>query len=208
MTLNRPLSVQSGYYAAKSRKRVFHKGNCPRNAKWHQNMAMRDHAKFVLLAISVGVLCCPIVSNAQDAPPTVTQEPGIHAHKPRRPSRHTLSKDDRSSVVAVALHSKKTRHTGRDCSHLVHSIYQSAGFPYPYADSEDLYDGAKGFQRVAHPEAADLIVWHGHVGIVVRPTQHKFFSFLSTGPGIDDYRSPYWKSRGQPRFYRYVKNDS
>jgi hypothetical protein len=31
---------------------------------------------------------------------------------------------------------------------------------------------------------------------------------LRTGPGIDDYRSRYWKSRGEPRFYRYIKNDS
>jgi len=61
---------------------------------------------------------------------------------------------------------------------------------------------------VTHPEAADLVVWHGHVGIVVRPSQHQFFSLLSTGPGIDDYRSRYWKSRGQPRFYRYLKSDS
>jgi cell wall-associated NlpC family hydrolase len=170
-------------------------------------MAMRDHAKFVLAAISA-MAFCGVVSNAQETAPSVAQEPEVQAHKPRHPARHTLSKDDRSSVVAVALHSRKARPAGRDCSHLVHSIYQRAGFPYPYADSQDLYDGTKGFQRVAHPEAADLIVWHGHVGIVIRPAQHQFFSLLSTGPGIDDYHNRYWKSRGQPRFYRYVKSNS
>lgn len=120
----------------------------------------------------------------------------------------TLSKNDRSSLIAVALRSKTPRQAERDCSHLVHSIYERAGFPYPYADSEDLYSGARGFRRVDHPQPADLVVWHGHVGIVLRPSGHQFFSFLSKGPGIDDYRSHYWKSRGQPRFYRYVKSDS
>ena len=119
----------------------------------------------------------------------------------------TLTKNDRSSVIAVALHSEKARHRGHDCSHLVHSIYESAGFPYPYADSQDLYDGAKGFLRVERPQPADLVVWHGHVGIVIRPSGHQFFSLLRTGPGIDDYRNRYWRSRGQPRFYRYVKDD-
>ena len=188
-------------------KKVFHKGNCQLKAKWHQNMAMQDRAKFVLAAVSAIALCGPVVSNAQEPGQNLAETPRIQAHKPSHPSRHTLSRGDRSSVIDVALHSK-ARHAGRDCSHLVHSIYQRAGFPYPYADSEDLYDGAKGFLRVTHPEAADLVVWHGHVGIVVRPSQHQFFSLLSTGPGIDDYRSRYWKSRGQPRFYRYLKSDS
>jgi hypothetical protein len=52
------------------------------------------------------------------------------------------------------------------------------------------------------------VVWHGHVGIVIRPTQHAFFSFLSTGPNLDDYTSRYWRSRGEPRFYRYLKGNS
>jgi len=106
------------------------------------------------------------------------------------------------------LHSKKARPAERDCSHLVHAIYKRAGFSYHYADSEDLYDGATGFRRVLRPEPADLVVWHGHVGIVIRPSGHQFFSFLSKGPGVDDYQSRYWRSRGQPRFYRYVKHDS
>ena len=148
------------------------------------------------------------ISRAQDVSEDSATHPPINTRKPHNPRYHTLNKSDRSSVIAVALHSNKTRPAGRDCSHLVHSIYQRAGFPYPYADSEDLYDGAKSFQRVAHPQAADLVVWHGHVGIVIRPGQHQFFSLLSTGPGVDDYRSRYWKSRGQPRFYRYVKSDS
>jgi cell wall-associated NlpC family hydrolase len=119
----------------------------------------------------------------------------------------TLTKQDRSSVIDVALHSRAVRQDGHDCSHLVHAIYQRAGFPYKYADSEDLYAGVEGFQRVPRPQPADLVVWHGHVGIVIRPTQHAFFSFLSTGPNVDDYTSRYWRSRGEPRFYRYLKGN-
>jgi len=124
----------------------------------------------------------------------------------------TLNKNDRSSVIAVAfavaLRSQKPLHTRDDCSHLVHSIYESAGFPYPYVNSEDLYDGVKGFLRVESPQPGDLVVWHGHVGIVIHPPGHAFLSLLRTGPGISDYRSPYWQSRGQARFYRYIKKDS
>ena len=126
---------------------------------------------------------------------------------PSRPKAKTFTKQDRSSVIDIALHSKAARRDGRDCSHLVHAIYQRAGFPYKYADSEDLYAGVEGFLRVSRPQSADLVVWHGHVGIVTQPAHHAFFSFLSTGPQVDDYTSRYWKGRGQPRFYRYVKND-
>ncbi|MGO9086975.1 MAG: hypothetical protein ACLQBK_17270 [Candidatus Sulfotelmatobacter sp.] len=99
------------------------------------------------------------------------------------------------------------RDSAHDCSHLVHEIYQRAGFPYVYASSDDLYDGVEGFRRVSKPQPGDVIVWPGHAGIVVQPSQHVFFSFLTRGPGTDDYRSRYWIARGQPRFYRYIKND-
>jgi len=169
---------------------------------------MQDRAKSALLVLCILALCGSVASPAQDAGQSPTARLPTDSRSSHKNRYRTLSKGDRSSVVAVAMDSKKTRRAGRDCSHLVHLIYQNAGFPYPYADSEDLYDGAKGFQRVAHPQAADLVVWRGHVGIVIHPAQHQFFSLLSSGPGVDDYRSRYWKSRGQPRFYRYVKSDS
>ncbi len=120
----------------------------------------------------------------------------------------SLDVDDRLSVITAALDSKHLRYAEHDCSHLVHAIYERAGFPYPYASSDDIYDGATGFQRVSRPEPGDLVAWHGHVGIVIRPSRHAFFSFLSGGPGIDDYTNRYWRGRGKPRFYRYVKTDS
>ena len=115
-----------------------------------------------------------------------------------------LTQDDRLSLIVAALDAK-VRDSEPDCSHLVHAIYERAGFSYAYAPSSDLYAGIEGFQRVKQPEPGDLIVWRGHVGIVIQPSQHIFFSFMTAGPGIDDYQAPYWKGRGHPRFYRYVK---
>jgi cell wall-associated NlpC family hydrolase len=108
-------------------------------------------------------------------------------------------------VIASALDAKTPRFAERDCSHLVHAIYERAGFPYAYASSDDLYDGVQRFQRVSQPLTGDLVVWRGHAGIVIRPSRHVFFSFLHAGPGTDDYRNQYWSGRGEPRFYRYVK---
>lgn len=130
--------------------------------------------------------------------------PGGPVRKPHR----TITSDDGLSVIAAALDPKVRRFAGHDCSHLVHAIYDRAGFPYDYASSDDLYDGVDEFLRVHEPQPGDLVVWHGHVGIVVRPSRHIFFSFMSIGPGIDTYDSKYWTSRGEPRFYRYVASDA
>jgi hypothetical protein len=91
-----------------------------------------------------------------------------------------------------------------DCSHLVHDIYELAGFPYEYVSSRELYIGSTNFTRVRVPQAGDLVVWRGHVGIVIDPQQHSFFSFVSSGPDTQFYDSAYWRSRGIARFVRYV----
>ncbi len=116
-----------------------------------------------------------------------------------------VSPDDGLAVIAAALDSRVRIRAKRDCSHLVHAIYDRAGFPYSYASSSDLYAGTPEFERVAHPQPGDLVVWRGHVGIVVNPAQHVFFSAMRSGPGIDSYDAPYWKHLGKVRFYRYVK---
>lgn len=120
----------------------------------------------------------------------------------------TLSKDDGREVVQVALDERIYIGQKRDCSHLVHAIYEQAGFSYPYASSRDLYRGTDDFRRVKKPQPGDLVVWRGHVGIVVNPARREFYSFLRHGPGIEEYDAQYWKQRGPVRFYRYVKNSS
>jgi NlpC/P60 family protein len=91
-----------------------------------------------------------------------------------------------------------------DCSHLVHDVYEQAGYSYPYSSSRDLYFGAETFVRVRSPQPGDLIVWRGHVGIVVDPREHSFFSSVNSGPRTEYYNSAYWRARGQARFYRYL----
>jgi NlpC/P60 family len=188
--------------------RVLHNRNLRDRPIWHQNVAMPIPPKPVTAALFCGLALC--ICSAQQAPRQAgTSSPTPRATTRRHPRRteRTLTPDDGLAVISAALDPKVRRHSGHDCSHLVHAIYERAGFPYSYASSDDLYAGVERFQRVTHPQPGDLIVWRGHAGIVVRPSRHVFFSFMSAGPGIDDYEDPYWISRGHPRFYRYVKND-
>ena len=114
--------------------------------------------------------------------------------------------DDGLAIISAALDLRVNLKARQDCSHLVHTIYEQAGFPYPYAKSTDLYKGVESFQRVDEPLPGDLIVWRGHVGIVVNPARHAFFSSLRSGLGVDDYEAQYWRKRGHPRFYRYTSD--
>ncbi|HWW16797.1 MAG TPA: hypothetical protein VN310_19200 [Candidatus Dormibacteraeota bacterium] len=152
---------------------------------------MRFRAKGALLL----VLLCPLV-----IPAALAQE---SQHKTT--SSGLLTRHEGSAIVRVALHSLHPAGSPSDCSHLVHALYERAGFHYEYASSSDLYTGIDEFRRVAKPQPGDLAVWRGHAGIVVNPAKHSFFSMLSSGPGVDSYDSPYWDQWGQPRFYRYVK---
>jgi len=96
------------------------------------------------------------------------------------------------------------RNTGFDCSHLVHSMYERVGLHYQYATSRTLYRGVEEFQRVAQPISGDLVVWPGHMGIVVDPSQHSFLSALRMHVKTSSYISGYWKHRGVPRFFRFA----
>lgn len=91
-----------------------------------------------------------------------------------------------------------------DCSHLVHEVYVAAGYPYPYASSFELYAGVGSFVRTWRPQAGDLVVWRGHVGIVVDPVEHSFYSSVRPGLRTDFYDAPAWTARGTARFYRYT----
>lgn len=116
-----------------------------------------------------------------------------------------LSKDDGFAVMSAALEKRKRKGGKPDCSHLVNDIYKRAGFEYEYARSSELYLGVREFKRVGRPQPGDLVVWPGHVGIVVNPSEKSFYSSLRSGLGIENYDAPAWKRRGKPRFYRYVK---
>jgi hypothetical protein len=170
---------------------------------------MKIASRSIVAAVLFGLTLCRVY--AEEKPghrgsPNVATQDGDGDQS--RDDNLQLNDDDRLSLIVAALDSHVRRDSENDCSHLVHAVYEQAGFHYAYAPSSDLYAGVESFERVKQPEPGDLIVWRGHAGIVVQPSKHIFFSFMSSGPGTDDYESPYWKHRGHPRFYRYVKNVS
>jgi cell wall-associated NlpC family hydrolase len=126
-------------------------------------------------------------------------EPSLLSKSPR-----LISLDEGMAIIGAALQARYQRHPKEDCSHLVHAIYQKAGFPYSYADSRELYEGVDGFRQVTHSQPGDLVVWKGHAAIVVNPAQHTFFSSTRTGLQVQSYDLMYWKRRGTPRFFRYT----
>src|SRR3984957_20870851 len=145
-----------------------------------------------VLTVFAALLLCP--------PPAAASQEG------RREAYRLLTRDEGMAIVDAisehhrALHGKRAK---PDCSHLVNDIYDLAGFPYPYAKSADLYRGQASFVRVSAPQPGDLIVWRGHVGLVLDPRQHSFYSSVHSGLDTQDYTSAYWRRRGAPRFYRY-----
>lgn len=167
---------------------------------------MRAAAKLALRMLFIMVSLGAAFAQKQSAIKAGAQV--VSQSKTEEPSdSRLLTDEDRLSLIAAALDSR-IRSAEPDCSHLVHAIYKQAGLAYTYVPSSDLYSGVDGFQRVAKPEPGDLVVWRGHVGIVIKPSEHLFFSVLSSGAGIDDYTTKYWKHRGKLRFYRYVKAPS
>jgi len=122
----------------------------------------------------------------------------------RTPGPRPVTKTEGRNILAAISAVDTDPDAETDCSHLVHDVYERAGFAYDYASSRELYIGSTNFTRVRTPQAGDLVVWRGHVGIVIDPKEHSFFSFVRSGPDTQFYDSPYWRSRGIARFYRYM----
>ena len=122
-----------------------------------------------------------------------------------QPLPRPLTLDEGLAIISAALDSRHHAKFKTDCSHFVHGLYERAGFHYAYAPSADLYLGIDEFERVTTPQPGDMAVWRGHAGIVINPAQHTFFSLLRSGAGVDSYDSYYWKKKGHPRFFRYVR---
>jgi cell wall-associated NlpC family hydrolase len=108
----------------------------------------------------------------------------------------------RATNVLVTLGTQIER-TTLDCSHFVNSLFEQVGLYYRYEPSIALYSGTAAFKRVYKPVSGDLVVWPGHVGIVVDPNQQTFVSALNSGVKVASYASSYWRRRGHARFFRY-----
>src|SRR3989475_10396549 len=152
-------------------------------------------ARSFALAACLAGGCMAAGSQAQAQAASATQGSGSN-------SRLLSAKEGRAIVDAARDEDQPVR-GAQDCSHLVHQTYLNAGFEYVYASSFELYAGNENFERVRKPQPGDLIVWPGHVGIVLDPLEHSFYSLVSTGLEAQNYLAAYWMSRGRPRFYRY-----
>jgi len=153
------------------------------------------------------IILCVLPSAAQRTPKATAKLPVETSAKTGLDptSSRLLTSDEGLVIIGAALETRYTTRSNDDCSHLVHDIYQQAGFPYGYVDSSQLYDGIENFRRVTNPQPGDLAVWRGHAGVVVNPAQHSFFSSTGSGLRVESYDLEYWKHRGSPRFFRYVK---
>ena len=114
-----------------------------------------------------------------------------------------VSPEQGEALAAFALQSERRVHPKPDCSHLVHLLYARAGLIYPYEDSRVLYRGTSDFERMKTPQPGDLIVWLGHVGIVLSPEEKTFLSSVRSGIHTESWTAAHWVQRGRPRFYRY-----
>jgi hypothetical protein len=119
------------------------------------------------------------------------------------PATVLVSPEQGEALAAFALQSERRIRPKPDCSHLVHLLYARAGLIYPYEDSRVLYRGVSDFKRVKTPQAGDLAVWMGHVGIVLSPEEKTFLSSVRSGIITESWAAPHWVRRGRPRFYRY-----
>jgi hypothetical protein len=143
--------------------------------------------KLVILSLALAIVTCGVPASAAElmaAPTHNTQPTAVYA-----------------SLMQLG---SQLYNTSLDCSHLVHALYERAGLNYPYTTSRTFYRGIKEFQRVQSPTTGDLVVWRGHMGIVIDPSQHRFLSALRTGVQTSSYISEYWKRWGPPRFFRYA----
>jgi hypothetical protein len=144
-----------------------------------------------LLALLHGTVVCSATS-AQD---------GDDRALPR-----LVSKEEGEALAQTALQHWPQIRDKPDCSHLVHDVYAEAGLDYEYATTDEIFDGVKSFQRVRNPQPGDLVVWQGHVGIVIDPEDTSFYSSVISGFSVSSFSSSYWMNRGPRRFYRYKIN--
>jgi cell wall-associated NlpC family hydrolase len=141
-----------------------------------------------ILSLFLVVFGCAFPANAMDSP---------------APTPGTAPMPAQTNFLQLGAQLESTKF---DCSHLVHSLYERVGLHYPYTTSRTLYRGIEEFQRVEEPLSGDVVVWRGHMGIVVDPSQHSFLSALNTRVKISSYISSYWKHRGVPRFFRFANS--
>ncbi len=104
---------------------------------------------------------------------------------------------------------------GVDCSHFVYQVINGArlaaaeeGFVPQVVDyrSTSTIEASNVFIRIKNPQPGDLVMWDGHVGIVIDPLTGSFIGAqTSTGVAECNYQTnTYWKDRGVTGFLRFM----
>ena len=104
---------------------------------------------------------------------------------------------------------------GIDCSHFIYQVINGArlataaqGIEPQVVEyrSTSTIEASNVFIRVANPQAGDLVMWDGHVGIVIDPLAGSFIGAqTSTGVAESNYKTnEYWQKRGVKGFLRFA----
>lgn len=105
---------------------------------------------------------------------------------------------------------------GIDCSHFVYQVINgarqkvaaAANAPEPQVvdyRSTSTIEASHLFFPAAIPQSGDLVMWDGHVGIVIDPAAGSFIGAqTSTGVAEANYLTGYWKDKGVKGFLRFV----
>ena len=94
---------------------------------------------------------------------------------------------------------------GIDCSHLVWEVLKASGHPQAPYTSTGGVPGSHSYSAASDPPlAGDIILFDGHMGIVVDATTSTFVGAQSGGVDAASYaKGSYWGNRHH-RFYRYT----
>src|ERR1700730_3723975 len=109
---------------------------------------VRAHTKHVFWTAVLCVLTVPAWGQrtTQSTAETSKNQPAIEpSAQPVSTITSSLlvSPDEGRVITRVALKSRKSSRPRGDCSHVVHAIYQQAGFPYAYDYYSELEDGSQ-----------------------------------------------------------------
>ena len=138
------------------------------------------------------------------------QEPSASSSSATNPSSNYLTPEEGAKIIAAAktwlgvkyLYGGDSRE-GIDCSHFVHRAYVEAGFDYDYLSTSALPQ-SPNFDPVGIPQAGDLILFQGHVGIYNPKAPDPGKTVLNAGTKGVHYGRPSWYT-GPYTYYRYFK---
>ena len=120
----------------------------------------------------------------------------------------------RTVMVAEAWKLYGTPYIEIDCSHLVYRALNAArqqlgaagGFsvhPAIYQSTATMESSGQ-WVKTEVPEPGDLVLWNGHVGIIIDPAAGKFIGAqTSTGVKDESYTTGYWATYPGKRFVRF-----